>query len=250
MADKPLREEQIEDLPTSKVTSGMFADARIAESNVTQHEAAIDHDALTNFVAGEHFLQSAITETGTVASGTWAANLAADTVDAITEIASALKSGSDGTLVTGTAGTSGNLVEWDANGDAVDSTHSVNQSLNTTSDVTFADVQVTGEIYADGEVDNGNSGTSDTINWTTGNFQKSTMTGNVTYTFTAPSGPGRFQLMLVQDATGSRTATWPASVKWPGGTAPTLSTAASSIDIITFYYDGTDFYGVESLNFS
>jgi hypothetical protein len=115
---------------------------------------------------------------------------------------------------------------------------------------THADIQVNGHIYADGEVDNGNSGTADTIDWGAGNFQKSTLTGNVTYTFTAPDGPGRFQLLLEQDATGSRTATWPASVQWPGGTAPTLTTAANAIDIITFYYDGTDYYGVESLNFS
>lgn len=100
------------------------------------------------------------------------------------------------------------------------------------------------------ETDNGNSGTADTIDWGAGNFQKSTMTGNCTYTFTAPPVKGRYQLMLVQDGTGSRTATWPAAVKWPGGTAPTLSTAASSIDIITFYYDGTSYYGVSSLNFS
>jgi len=31
-----------------------LADARVAQSNVTQHQAAIDHDALTNFVAAEH----------------------------------------------------------------------------------------------------------------------------------------------------------------------------------------------------
>ncbi|MFA6437584.1 MAG: hypothetical protein WC242_05275 [Candidatus Paceibacterota bacterium] len=31
----------------------------------------IDHDSLLNFVAGEHFLQSAITEVGTIATGTW-----------------------------------------------------------------------------------------------------------------------------------------------------------------------------------
>jgi hypothetical protein len=48
------------------------------------------------------------------------ARLGADSIDAITEIASSLKSGSDGTLITGTAGTSGDLSQWDANGDLVD----------------------------------------------------------------------------------------------------------------------------------
>lgn len=36
------------------VDVGSFADARISEGNVTQHEGAIDHDALTNFVSAEH----------------------------------------------------------------------------------------------------------------------------------------------------------------------------------------------------
>lgn len=48
------------------------------------------------------------------------ARLGADSIDAITEIASALKTGADLTLVTGTAGTTNNLVKWDANGDAID----------------------------------------------------------------------------------------------------------------------------------
>jgi hypothetical protein len=41
-------------------------------------------------------------------------------VDSISEISASLKSGADGTLVTGTAGTSGNCVEWNADGDIVD----------------------------------------------------------------------------------------------------------------------------------
>lgn len=48
------------------------------------------------------------------------ARLGADSIDSITEIASSLKSGSDGTLITGTTGTSGDLSQWDANGDLVD----------------------------------------------------------------------------------------------------------------------------------
>lgn len=63
----------VADLPTSKITSGTFADARIAESNVTQHVAAIDHDSLLNFAANEHIdwtsTSSNFSTTGTLASG-------------------------------------------------------------------------------------------------------------------------------------------------------------------------------------
>lgn len=114
----------------------------------------------------------------------------------------------------------------------------------------FKKLRPSGEFYTDSEDDDGNSSTADTIDWSTGNFHKSTMTGNCTYTFTAPSGPTTLLLKLVQDATGSRTATWPATVKWQSGTAPTLSTAASAVDIISFYYDGTNYYGSAGLNFS
>lgn len=106
-------------------------------------------------------------------------------------------------------------------------------------------------VYFNSEIDNGNSGAADTINWTAGNKQKSTLTGNCTFTFSPePSGPCNLVLKLIQDGTGSRTVTWPGDVKWPSGTAPTLSTGAGDIDIICFYYDGSDFYGQASLDFS
>lgn len=44
----------------SDVISGTLDDGRVAESNVTQHEAAIDHDALTNFAANEHVDHSTV----------------------------------------------------------------------------------------------------------------------------------------------------------------------------------------------
>lgn len=100
------------------------------------------------------------------------------------------------------------------------------------------------------EVDNGNSGTSDTVDWTAGNKQRSTLTGNCEIAFTAPPGACNLILKLIQDGTGSRTVTWPASVKWPGGTPPTLTTDADAIDIVAFYYDGTNYYGQAALDFS
>ena len=101
------------------------------------------------------------------------------------------------------------------------------------------------------EYDNGNSGSADTIDWNSAQKQRSTLTANCTYTFTAPtSGVGNFLLKLVQGGAGSFTATWPATVKWPGGSAPTLSTTPGDIDILSFYYDGTSYFGVASLDFS
>lgn len=90
-----------------------------------------------------------------------------------------------------------------------------------------------------------------TIDWKLGNkFQFTFGAQNDTFTFTAPSNPCNILLILIQDGTGSRTATWPATVKWPGGTAPTLTTDASAVDIVSFYYNGTSYYGVSSLDFS
>lgn len=42
-------------------------------------------------------------------------------------------------------------------------------------------------------------------------------------------------LLLQQDATGGRTAGWPSSVHWAGGTAPVMSTGADRMDVFRFY---------------
>jgi len=57
-------------------------------------------------------------------------------------------------------------------------------------------------------------------------------------------------LIVKQDATGSRTLSYGTAYKWPGGTAPTLTTTASAVDILTFVSDGTNMYGVSTLDFS
>jgi hypothetical protein len=100
------------------------------------------------------------------------------------------------------------------------------------------------------EYDNGSQGTSYTVDWNNGQKQTVTLTANTTLSFTAPAGVGNFLLRVVQDGTGSRVVTWPGSVLWAGGSAPVLSTGANAVDIVTFYYNGTSYYGVASLNFA
>ena len=91
-----------------------------------------------------------------------------------------------------------------------------------------------------------------TVDWGNGNHFKFTFGAfNETFTFTAPAKPGVFTMILVQDSVGSRTATWPASVKFPGGTAPTLTTTATTgTDVLSFLYDGTNYLCTSTLNFS
>lgn len=93
-----------------------------------------------------------------------------------------------------------------------------------------------------------NSGTSLSFSLENGNVFQVLMTGNCTFTFNNPPADGKagsFTVLLKQDGTGSRTATWPAAVKWAGGTAPTLTTTANKTDILTFITRnaGTDWYG-------
>ena len=93
-----------------------------------------------------------------------------------------------------------------------------------------------------------NTSTTYTIDLENGNVFELTLTGNCTYTFSNPPAnniAGSFTLIQKQDGTGSRTVTWPASVDWAGGAAPTITAAASSIDIFTFVTTdgGTTWWG-------
>jgi hypothetical protein len=122
-------------------------------------------------------------------------------------------------------------------------------TLGGTLDANSNDIDNAKMITFIAEVDNGNSGATDTIDIGAGQKQKSTLTANCTYTFTAPDGPCNFVLKLIQGGIGSYTVTWPGTVKWAGGTAPTLSTGVGDIDIVSFYYDETSYYGQAALDF-
>jgi len=119
------------------------------------------------------------------------------------------------------------------------------------------DVKVTNVVYFAAETantcDSSGGGASATIDWNISQKQKLTITGTSnTINFTNPAGPCNLQLKIVQ-GDGSDTITaghYSANVKWAGGARPTLSTANGAIDIVSFYFDGTSYHGVASLNFA
>jgi hypothetical protein len=70
------------------------------------------------------------------------------------------------------------------------------------------------------------------------NVFTTTFTGNVTVapTFSNLKDGQTINWFITQDATGSRTMTWPTSFKWPNGAAGVLSTSANSVDLLVATY--------------
>jgi hypothetical protein len=121
-----------------------------------------------------------------------------------------------------------------------------NGNVGIGSSVPRARLEVNNAVVFTSEYDNGNSGTSKTIDWNNGNKQKVTITGSCTFTFTAPGGPSNLVLRAIHENSATAyTETWPSGspgkVKWPSGSAPSLSDTANAVDIVSCYYDGTDF---------
>ena len=89
------------------------------------------------------------------------------------------------------------------------------------------------------EVDDTAAGANITIDWTAGLKHKFTASENVTFAFTAPSGPTHLVLKLTQPFS-AKTFTWPATVKWVY--TPSFAIGNKTY-IATFYWDGTNYYG-------
>jgi len=86
-----------------------------------------------------------------------------------------------------------------------------------------------------------------TLNLRDGTVFTHTLSENVTYTFSNPAASGYasgFTLKVTQDSS-ARTITWPGSVDWAAGTAPTLSTGSGDVDVFVFLTvdGGTIYYG-------
>lgn len=75
-----------------------------------------------------------------------------------------------------------------------------------------------------------------TVNVDNGNRFYATLTGNVTGVtlsgFPASGEEGQANLHLIQGSGAPYTVTWPNTIKWVGGVAPTLGTTAADIDIV------------------
>jgi len=136
-----------------------------------------------------------------------------------------------------------------------------------TSNVGFATIGTTGRILADQgsgadpafvttglQIDSHQgvitTDTQSTGTWTcnlaTSDWHAITLTQSITtLTLSNPTVGQQFTLAITQGGSGSYTVAWFTTIKWPGGTAPTLTTTVGKTDIVTFkcYGSGT-YYGL------
>lgn len=101
------------------------------------------------------------------------------------------------------------------------------------------------------EVDDGEKTTDFSVDFSTGQKRKTTLTANtiILTLDTTDIKVGNYLLKIVNG--GLATLTWAAesgSIFWPGGTAPTLT--SSGTDILSVYFDGTNFYAQAGVDFS
>lgn len=91
-----------------------------------------------------------------------------------------------------------------------------------------------------------------TINWdvNSGSIAQVTLAGNRTLgALTGAVAGAVYTLIVKQDLVGTRTLAYNSMYKFAYGVKPVLSTVTSSVDIITFMYDGIAAYGVIQQDF-
>ena len=91
-----------------------------------------------------------------------------------------------------------------------------------------------------------------TLDLANGTFQNLTLTSATALTVTMPTATAgkSFILIVRQPASGTATTVTFTGVKWPGGTAPTITATVAKADILAFFADGTNWYGSFVQNFT
>lgn len=116
--------------------------------------------------------------------------------------------------------------------------------LGGTLDCVDNDIDNAKTITFNSEIANTGTG-AQTVDWNNGQKQKFTISGATTITFTPPQGASNLVLKLINP--GSDIA-WGTTILWAGGVTPSWSTTGT--DLLSLYYDGTNYYGMFGLSFS
>ena len=141
-----------------------------------------------------------------------------------------------------------NSVNWLDNSVSFDIVNDVTPQLGGNLDLNSNDITGTGNVTITGTILPTKAYLAEatltdgaTIDWNmaTQAVAKVTLAGNRTLNAPTNGSTGQFaSILVIQDATGSRTLTWNAVYEFTADTAPTLTTTANYGDLFTFRYNG------------
>jgi hypothetical protein len=141
-------------------------------------------------------------------------------------------------------------------GDITVTGNDIKSSSATAITMSGADVSMQGNTsfknYTEGVVAIGTVGATHTFDLTNGTVQTATLTSGTAATFTMPTATAgkSFVFFVKQPASGSTTTATFTGVKFSGGTAPTITATLGRLDVISFFADGTNWYGSFIQNFT
>ena len=134
---------------------------------------------------------------------------------------------------------------WPSFGAVVGATANV-ANINVTTTGNIANVLL--KRYNETVIAGGNTSTSISPDISTGTIFNYTANNNFTFNgFTNAVAGASAVINITQDATGSRTMT--STMKFAGG-SKTLSTTAGAIDLVSVYYDGTNYFATLSKGYA
>lgn len=152
----------------------------------------------------------------------------------------------EGLILTGQGSTNDVTIKNDTDADVI------KIPTGTTNVEIVGNLEIGGQAYEPVQATEIPSGTTETIDWDTGNFgvlDLGSASGNVTLTLSNPNAGAFYFMKIIQGAT-ARTLVWPANVLWPGGTAITLSTGDNDEDSVSMAYDGTNYLATFANDYS
>lgn len=154
---------------------------------------------------------------------------------------------SNASTLTNATITSATINGGTANGVTSSNVTIVSGSANgvTVSNATLVSSQV--NAYTEGVLAVGSTGNAVTLNIANATVITATLTANCTWTMPGNTA-GKSFILLLKTGNGGFTSTF-TNVKWVGNTAPTITTANNSMDILTFIADGSNWYGNYAQNF-
>jgi len=221
----------------------------VMERGSTGNNAIIAWDeSADKFTMGTTTATGASTGDLTIATGTLVADLEGDVTGDVTGDVSGSSGSTTGNAATATVLATGRTINGvsfngSANITVVDSAALPLAGGTLSGAIVAADQIISAPVMKDYS-ESTQAMVAHDVDLTLGNVQTYTLSGNQTLTFSnAPASgkAGSFTLIVTNGA--SATLTWPTSVDWAGGTAPTLT--ASGKDILTFTTidGGTIWYG-------